>query len=478
MPGPFAPRRPTLIGAAAGTCLAVGIAGWAPPAGAQDPGGMRLTIDITPRIAVESNPGLDIDNPGTRVTASIPLRFGFDSETRRQSLSVFGGLTPRVFDDPTRDDRFDLGDRDIGFAYQRNAATAMFDLSGSYARSDIDFMRPLEDFLVAIEDEDGEIVDVELDLPDDLENLDGRGTRERLELDTRLELGMDRRSGITFDASLRETTYSEEVAATDTRRLAFSAAPRLTISPVTEVTITANWSRFENDNPAQTRRDRRSLIFGIDHAFSRTLGLSAGLGPNRVETREFGETDTVDGFDSNFTLSYDRSRGDISLSGSSRVNQDGTRTEARIGGNFERPVWRVGGDVGVTRSPQGDVNMVGRIDYRQDLPRGDFGLQARRAVATRADDQDRLRTVFRADYEHTINNISGIGLEASFVRIGGEDGAGQTERVALGATYRREFTEDWTMNLGYRYRSRSIDKGDAQAHEVFLFLDRGFNFRL
>ena len=110
------------------------------------------------------------------------------------------------------------------------------------------------------------------------------------------------------------------------------------------------------------------------------------------------------------------------------------------------------------------------------MPRGTLNARLTRDVTPRFDDSNVLRTVARVDYDYDINNISGIGLTATFARNEETDGTDRLDRIDFGATYSREITRDWAMELGYRYRARNDDDGDRDSHSVFVGINRAFNF--
>ncbi len=463
----FAARRAPRRRLVAGLCLATGAGLWGGGTAAQDdPGGMRLILDIDNRLEVDGNSELLVDSPGTSVIGSTRLGFGLISETRRQSLSFGGAVTARAFDIPTRDDSTDLGDRELAFDYQRDASRASLNVRARYDRTDIERIA-LDDLL----DDD------EFDLGDpDLDDLRGRGSREIIGFGAGVEIGIDMPVRLSLDADYTERNFDETVDRADSWRFDFGAELGLRLSSVTEGTVALDATRFERDDAAETQRDRVALLFGVTHEFSETLSGNAAIGPAWVRTREDGETEREIGVNADLGLDYERPTGTISFDATARTDEDGIRTAASIGRGFELPRGAVGGAIGLTRAADGDIDATAALNFRRDMPRGTLNASLTRDVTPRFDDSNVLRTVARVDYDYDINNISGIGLTATFARNEETDGTDRLDRIDFGATYSREITQDWAMELGYRYRARNDDDGDRDSHSVFVGINRAFNF--
>ena len=464
-----AARRPPRRRLAAGLCLAAGAglaAGTAAAQEADDPGGMRLNLDIDSRIEVDGNSELLVDSPGTSIIGSTRLGFGLSSETRRQSLDFGGAVTARVFDIPTRDDNTDFGDRELTFNYGREASRAALDVRARYDRTELDRVA-LEDLL----DEE------EIDIGDpDFDDLRERGRREIIAFGAGVELGIDMPVRFSLDADYAERNFDETADRPDSHRFDLGAELGLRLSPVTEGTVGLTASRFERDDGAETRRDRVVLQFGVAHEFSETLSGNAAIGPALVRTRRGGTTEREVGIDADLGLDYERPTGTIGFDATARTDEDGIRTAASIGRDFELPRGAIGGAIGLTRAADGDIGTTGALEFRRDMPRATFNARLVRDVTPRFDDTNVLRTVAEVEYDYAINNISGIGLEAVFARSEETDGADRLDRIEFGATYSREITEDWAMEVGYRYRARNDDDGDRTSHAVFLGVNRAFDF--
>jgi hypothetical protein len=451
---------------------------------AQDggPSGIRLSLGIDQRFSHDSNRGLSVPRVGSTTAATSRLNFGLTSETRSQRLAFSAGTNARAVRLPGGTTETTLDEPRYSLSYSRESARSLVSLSGNYSSDRIRFLRPLEDFVTELLDPDGNPVlgpDDEpiliIDLPDDFEDLEGVGRREAIGLNGRLVLGRGGPLVTTLTAGLQERRYTDaSIGLTDTRRVNLGASFAARLSPVTSATLRLGFSTFRNDNDDQTRRETKSVNLGINHAVSERLGFSASIGPTRVETREGGVTRRQDGIDVSVGMNYDLPNGAVGASLSTRTNQDGTRTSFSISRSMAFPRASVSSSLGVTRSPGGDLFTTASLSYRHPLPRGNFTLALNRGIGTDANDNDVARTALSMGLSHQINALSSVNFNASLAsRDDGSD-----DRASLSATYRQQFTEDWGVNLGYRYDTRDRAGGRAANHGVFLSLSRSFDIGL
>jgi hypothetical protein len=547
---PSAPRRrggfsriPLCALATLGVSAALLTGGWTLRATAQDPGGLRLNFGINQSFEAETNQRLQLDSPGTAVTSMTRLDFGLRSETRTQSLRLSASLPLRLFYAPDDTRRFVVETPDLDFAYSRFAPRADFTASGSLRTEDLRFVRAIDEIVdildpvvpvvpgdpvIPVDPVDPiPVPDPDLppgitdpadpvsplppgDLPDDeelddIDLIDGRGTRQRIRLDSRLRLGLGGPVTTTLRAGLRETRYSGDVnpGLRDSRRLTFGVTTALRLTPVTEATVDLLLERFERDDEAGFRRDTRRLGFGLRHEVTQTLTARANLGFGWVESRDDEDLlrrrrglDAGLGFDLALprgTLRFDSQtsvtdtgrrstaslshslpmpNGTLSLSASARRLDDGTRLSFTVGRNMDLRRGPLSASVGLTRSPGGSWGTIGRVNYREALPRGSWRVSLLQGFTLDEEDRETRRTIASAGYTHDINRSSRVTLDAAFSR------SPTTDAARFRATYSRDVTPDWSLNLGYRYDNRSRTGGRADSHSVFLTFGRSFDIGL
>jgi hypothetical protein len=84
----------------------------------------------------------------------------------------------------------------------------------------------------------------------------------------------------------------------------------------------------------------------------------------------------------------------------------------------------------------------------------------------------------RLGYLHEINPVSNLSVDINWAEVK-QTGTGQnTTNASIQASYMRELTTDWGMNVGVRHRFRDDSvTGSARSNEVFLNLRRDFMTR-
>lgn len=528
--GPF--RASRVLGLAAGLLLAGGPL----PALAQDPGGLRLTFGINQRFEADTNQRLQVNRAGNAFTSTTLLSAGFQSDTRTQRVRFGTTLPVRLLNLPDDSRRFARARPDLDFSYSRVAPRSDFSASGSYRSSDLRFVRPI-DLTIGILDPIDPIDPVDPvdpipvpdpadpidpvdpvdplppeldDLPDDeelddIDLIDGRGTRNQLQLNSQLRVGLGGPVTTSFNFGFRDTRYGDGAnpSLTDNRRLTFASTTTLRLTPVTQGTIALSLDRFERDNVAQFRRDTRRISFGIQHELTQTLTVNASIGRSWIETEESGVTRQRQGTDlglganlalprgsvgfnaatqttdagrrSTTGLSYNLPlpNGSLTLAASARRTEDGTRTNFTIGRNMDLRRGPLSASLGLSRSQEGNWGTIGRVSYSEELRNGSWSITLLQGFSLDIDDQETRRTLASARYTHFINNSSRINLNAAY------SATPRTDNARLSATYSHDLTRDWSMNLGYRFDTRSRDSiGRADSHAVFLTLGRDFNIGL
>ena len=240
-------------------------------AGAQDAGGVRLRLGLQERIETDDNLGLDGSSEGQSTRFDTDLSFNLSTTTRVQSLSLNGTTALRYVDGPGADlieDNPELASPRLRLNYTRRSASARLTLNASTRTDEIAYLRPigdlvgdgfddgLDDPFDGIDDGvdggvddglddgiddglvDGDIddglddsldgdldggladggdiegelpsdLDGGIDLPDDIDELTGRGTRRDTDINASLRLGEGRPLGLGFSAGMSNLSYDD-----------------------------------------------------------------------------------------------------------------------------------------------------------------------------------------------------------------------------------------------------------------------------
>lgn len=403
------------------------------PAQAQDTGGVVLTFGVAERFETTENLGLDVPSRGRTNQANTNLSFGIRSETQTSRLAFDVSGVLRAAQGPGHSGTdFGFDGPKLALSYARSAANATLDLKASLSESDIEYLRPLDDFL----DENGQIV-----LPEDLADLTGTGTRRNAGLNAAVTWGENAPVGFGLSAGYNALSYSNTTSPglIDSRRKSLGASMRLDLSQVTRVTVNLKFSRFDDDVPRSKSRD--------------TLSLETGL-------------------------SHDLPTGTLNGSLSAAKTEDGTRLGFSIGRTFDLPNGSLTTNMGLTRAASGGTSLTGSLGYKHELENGQISAQLRRGVQAGGDDTDRLTTALSLGYSQGLSQASALSLDLSYTENTVTATDSTVRNTSFGATYSHALTEDWGLDLGYRQRIRDADgTGKADSSSVFLSLSRDFTFR-
>jgi hypothetical protein len=395
-------------------------------------GGVQLTFGVSQRFETADNRALDVVSAGRTNQSATQLSFGATSETRVSSLAFNLSTTLRYADTPDDGSEFDVEGPQASLKYARNSANAAFALNASLREQDVEFLRPLEDFL----DADGNI-----DLPEDLDDLTGTGTRRSYGLNATLDWGTAGPLGFGVSAGLSALEYSDTTSPglIDNRRSNLGATVRLRLSGVTSATAELRFSRFDEQDTPTPSRDTITTEVGLTHTL-----------PAGSLTASVTSTDT----------------------------EEGNRLGFRIGRNFDLPDGTLSASIGATRDEDDETNLTGTLSLSRELPRGQINAQLRRSVASGNDDTTRVLTLISAGYTQTLTPLSSLELNMSYGQSETPGTNVSTADTSLSATYTRSLTEDWGLDLGVSHRVRDSDtSGKADSTSVFLSLNRTFEFR-
>jgi hypothetical protein len=384
--------------------------------------GPKLTFGLDQTFDTNSNLNLDVPSPGQSTQSLTGLSFGLVTETGLSTLSFDAATVLRILDEPNNTDtQFDIDRTVVDLAYARSTGNSTLTVDGIYTESQLDNLRTLADFGPGV------------DVPEDLSTLNGTGVRQYYNLTAGLLLEEDAPVSYQFDAGtsgLSYTNASDPTLSGNTRNF-LGAAAIFQISPVTSASVGLNYGDFTSDNPTIESSNNR----GIDLDLTRLLpNGSAGL-------NFFAEDYSDDGPRAGFSLSRD----------------------------LDLPAGALSFSIGATRLQEASTELTGNVSWLQELPLGAINLEVSQNVINDSDNVPQLVTAVFAGYNHELTELSQIGVDMSYSWNETVNSPDWTETASFSATYSREVTRDWALDVGYQYQQRQ-DSGEPKANSNSVFL--------
>lgn len=436
------------------------------PASAQE-NGTELVLGFNQSFETDDNLDLDPVSAGRTTFATTRLSLGLTHETSLNQLGLNASGVIRAVNGPGAESGVD--DQRVGLTYNRVGAQSEFGFNASYFQSNIEFLRPLQDF----ENSDGEI-----ELPPDLDDLTGTGNRERYRTGLSFELGQDAPIGAAFDASYLALRYTDttDPGLNDNDRFNLATDLFLRFSPLMEGTLGLDYGLFDSDDTEQTRRETTTGFFNLAVELSPIWRLAAGLGYTTIDTREFGVVTRTDGPTGRLRLERDMPNGSIRAEIEQIVTDDGDIRNFLVGRDIALPVGELSFTIGVSDSELDSATPIGSLNWSQSLPKSVVSAQIRRSVDFDQERGNVIRTAAFLSYFHEINSVSGFNFNAGYTIS--DEVSDTIDRANFTASYQYTLTEDWALNTGYRYRMREdLTDPRAQSHAVFFNIGRDFILR-
>ena len=434
---------------------------------APDVGGTTLTFGIRSTFQVNDNYTLDPVTAGTATIFDTRLSFGLVKETRRDTFSLLADGVLRAADLPTGSDmRFD--DPGLRLSYAHDAADSRLTADAEWRRANLDFLDPFE------------ITDIRN--PSDLTNATGEREIRRGRLT--FETGIDAPLGFLFDLGKEKVNYTNTTDPDlyDQSTDDVAVTTRLRFSSVAEGRVRFSQEDFTAEDTNRTDRRTRDLTFGVAYALSPidTLDITFGQAEVRETLRAFATTTTDTGMIGSLGLTRELGNGSAGLLLDRSFSVNGGRTSLSFSRAIDLPTGRLAASIGATKGEVGSTELIGSLDYLQDLPRGRITARVDRTVDTGSDGDDILATRAALGYFLDLSPVSAMSLGLDYAAIGnaGASTAEEVKRTGFRATYLQSLTEDWNLSVGYEHlrRDSNID-GKANSNTVFLTLNRDFVFR-
>jgi hypothetical protein len=400
------------------------------PALGQHTGGRSLTFGLRQGFEAESNPAKTPGGSDSRVVSNTDLSFGIASRTRSSELELF--LDTRLRAD--KDDGFTVDRPTARLGYSHVAPGARIDASVSASSQDISYLRAID----LVEQVDGVLV-----LPEDLDDLQGQGTRTSVQYRVAGRFGEDRPFGWGIALSGSELTYKDVTSAglVDSRAQNISLSGRFDVSPV--LRFDARLGHAMRDSDVTSWSSTSSLDLGLTHSRPADGSLRLRLGFAFPENG--ADRLTLTG---GFTHAPDR-QSQISM------------------------------DLGATFIDGQDTQVVGRLEYRAKLlPTMDISADISRQVSENSNNDSVLSTAARVGLDLALSRLGGLSFDAAYAEQDLLRTSGDVSEMTLSVQYDHRLDENWTVSMGAAHTLRDTDTTSlATSDRVFLTVGRSWTGR-
>lgn len=439
-----------------------------------DPAGLRLVVDYSLGVDVDTNEQLDDPSPGTYSALINDFDFALLSNTRNQTLALNFGTQFLIRSDPDEPDvHFDFEEPRSNLEYTRESANSRLGVSASLRQRDVDTIEPF--FL----DLDGDTIIDQVGFDE------SEGTLTEAEALVTLETGRNSPLGTTYTAAYQSRTYSDVGPDLyDRVSYRFATSTRLEFTDVTTGFVDLSYRNYEYSQGRDLIGEDASFSFGVFHEFSEILRFNGSLGYSKIREEETtgGVTSiSVDqGPNANLRMERDLSNGAVFASYRRSLVEDVFRNTLTFGRDIELSNYSLRAEAGLTNLDGGDPAATFRVFYSRGLPDAQFTVSLRRQVTVDTEDQEKTLTSAIVGYDYEINDLSSfsVGLDYALVSNPEDENTEDDEtRATFSATYRHALTRDWDLSVGYRARTQTTDTEDAVSNAVFVNVGRRFILR-
>ncbi|KIC45491.1 hypothetical protein RA28_10435 [Ruegeria sp. ANG-S4] len=436
------------------------------------PGGTQMTLGIAQRFESGRNLRLEVPEEGHGTISSTILSFGVSSETPIQSLSLDAVTALRWTDLPNEDSDFDIGDSIFEFGYAREGANAGLDFGVDFSSYDIGLFRSLNDFI----DDEGV-----LDLPSDFGDLTGDGTRREFNSVFQMDFGRQDLISYNFRINAQNLDYVDQTSPDlfNSDTIGGSAGIGFVLSPVTTATIDIRAERYEEDNPDQTDRKSKSVVFGLSQEVSARTRFDVALGYTEIDERELiAGDDFTSGFIGRIGAEYDMPNGEITFDAESELSLAGRLNSFRIGRSREILGATFSVSLGFAHTDGGRTEPIGSLRYANEFGENELRIFFDRNIVITDDEVFRDEYILDFGYIWGLGPSSRLGLGATHILTDSTEVDPRVERTDLNAVYSYELESQWIINAGLNYSVRDEDGvGRATSPLAFFQIGREFAWR-
>ncbi len=429
---------------------------------AQEAARTVTTATIASEVELNDNYDLRSDSLGNAAVWTTTVGAGLRSRTRVDTLSFDVSGDARVADLPVIGTDTALDNPTLGFAYDRTVDDSTVSVFARGQRADIEFFDPLSDV-----DDDGNFDDTT-----------GGGTRTSLRTGVNFEVNGDGPISLSGTGRLNDISFNDttDPDLEDRRDARIGAEIGFALSPILRLTTGASFARADIDDDQQTERETSRADVGFVGQINQRTRLRVRLGYSEVETDRISGTETEDGIVGDVSLDIDEQRGATRLSFGSTVDENGERYSLSYGKSVQWDNAALDTNVGLSTNADTDARFIGNVAYRLTGRDTRLTLSASQTAGTDDDGRDVVNTGGSVQLQRDLSRTATIGLtlNGGLTRIENADD-GDSERLTASAQYRHALTEDWSADVGYRYRYRKSEgEESAYSNAVFFGVTRQF----
>lgn len=425
--------------------------------------GRQQEVRFSSTLEWDDNYNLNTDSLGDALLWNNVVGYGMERRNLTDEFILDAQGTIRASDLPQLGTDVDADDANLFLSYGRiiDDNALRFDLR--YQHVDVAFFDPLRDL-----DIDGGF--------DDPTTADG--TRQSLRSNFAMTLNGDGPVSLDLTGAASRIDYYDTTDPNleDRDRGTLRADVGFALSPILRLTTGAFYDREIVDNAEDLNRQTIRGDVGFDGLINPRLRATARIGYSEVETERNNVTDTTTGMVGDLTFTATEKTGETRFGIATRLDENGTRSDATVGKTL---VWNRGqldGDIGVSVSKDTDLRPIGRLAYTYNLPRAQLRANFRQITTVDEDGEDVINTALDLGYTQQINNVSSfdVSLGGGLQRFENST-SNPSERLNFTAQYNHALTRDWALNTGYRHRMRDNETDNrANSNAFFLGVSRNF----
>ncbi|MDA8586156.1 hypothetical protein N9L47_07745 [Rhodobacteraceae bacterium] len=375
------------------------------------------------------------------------LRFSFDT----QIVGEFGD---------NLDDDFDLENSTIIGLYTREGANASLSFSARYTEIELD------ETVALLADVGSTIID--------------QGTLARFGLDAGVVFGRDGPFEVSLNAAYRDLNYQDttDLTLSDEEQFSFDALARLRLNSAITLRGLAGYRDTDEEDLLETEREFSFFGLGLETETASGLQIVGDVLFDHSETTTNAPSEvTEEGLGGELAITQLRPNGTIGFVLSSRIDESGRRSLARVTRSLDTPTGGLSFSLGVVnQADSDDLEFIGGLGYSRELPRGTLVANLTQEASSRDGDAF-LNTSISVDYSQIINSVSGWQAELAYVSSEELGGADDDSRASAVLSYTRELTEDWNMRAGVEFiRDIQENAANTNSNTVFFNIERDITF--